>query len=85
MHLEVEDNVAGFLGVLIDRKDDGTIHMIQPRFDRWDHQGTENWRSSDQANSSRVRLPRELRVWGSTARYLKSPVGNWDTPVSIWS
>jgi hypothetical protein len=29
MHLEVEDDVAGFLGVLIDRKSDGTIHMTQ--------------------------------------------------------
>jgi hypothetical protein len=29
MHLEVEDDVAGFLGVLTDRKDDGTIHMTQ--------------------------------------------------------
>ena len=29
MHLEVEDDVAGFLGVLIDRKQDGTIHMTQ--------------------------------------------------------
>ena len=29
MHLEVEDDVAGFLGVLIDRKNDGTIHMTQ--------------------------------------------------------
>jgi hypothetical protein len=29
MHLEVEDDVAGFLGVLIDRKDNGTIHMTQ--------------------------------------------------------
>ncbi len=29
MHLEVEDDVAGFLGVLIDLKNDGTIHMTQ--------------------------------------------------------
>jgi hypothetical protein len=29
MHLKVKDNVAGFLEVLINRKDDGTIHMTQ--------------------------------------------------------
>ncbi len=27
MHLEVEDDVAGFLGVLIDRKDDSTRYI----------------------------------------------------------
>jgi hypothetical protein len=29
MELEVEDDVAGFLGVHIDRRDDGTIHLTQ--------------------------------------------------------
>ncbi len=82
MHLEVEDDVAGFLGVLIDRKDDGTIHMTQTGLtDRI-------IKALNIGDLPMKRTPAEYgclgkkRVWRSTARDLQLSVGYWYAPVS---
>jgi hypothetical protein len=81
MELEVEDDVAGFLGVHIDRRKDGTIILTQKRAYRSIYQDSQHRGFTREEDTGRIRLLGQRRRRRSASRDLQLPFGHRHGPV----